>query len=160
MYNVKGDSHWTALVCSIKLHLIKRLHVKINTHTHTQNNLVQANNIWMSYQLHCSNFPLNLSNQAYNIRKLIKIMKKTEIKPEKLHNTVFKETKKQSGLQCTCSAILCLRTLSLSRILRATGSPVSEFLPNLTFANVPSPIVLPTSYLPTLRLILDWLMID
>lgn len=49
-----------------------------------------------------------------------------------------------------CSAILCLRTFSLSRILRATGCPFSEFLANLTLAKVPSPIVLPTSYLPTL----------
>lgn len=48
--------------------------------------------------------------------------------------------------------ILCLRTFSLSRILMATFSFVSVFLANFTFANVPSPSVLPSSYLPTLVL--------
>ena len=44
---------------------------------------------------------------------------------------------------------MCLRTFSLSRILIATFSPVSTFLANFTFAKVPSPRVLPSSYLPT-----------
>ena len=49
----------------------------------------------------------------------------------------------------TWSTILCFRMASLSRIFMATLSPVSEFWANFTFANVPSPMVLPTSYFPT-----------
>lgn len=60
----------------------------------------------------------------------------------------------------TCSTNLCWRTLSLSRILRATWSPVSTFSANLTFANAPSPIVLPSSYLPTRRFALGALIIE
>lgn len=49
----------------------------------------------------------------------------------------------------TCSTILWRRTWSRSRILRATESPVSTLVANLTFAKLPSPRVLPSSYLPT-----------
>jgi len=48
----------------------------------------------------------------------------------------------------TCSTILCWRMVDLAITLMATLSPVSEFLANLTLANVPSPIVRPTSYFP------------
>lgn len=51
--------------------------------------------------------------------------------------------------EVTCPIILCRRTLSLSKILMATVSWVSTFLANLTLAKVPSPSVLPSSYLPT-----------
>ena len=45
--------------------------------------------------------------------------------------------------------ILCLRIFSLSRILIATFSLVSTFRANLTFAELPSPKVRPSSYFPT-----------
>lgn len=49
----------------------------------------------------------------------------------------------------TWSTILCLIMVLRSRTFIATLSPVSVFWANFTFAKVPSPIVLPTSYLPT-----------
>jgi hypothetical protein len=52
-------------------------------------------------------------------------------------------------LKETCSTILCLRTFSLSMVLTATGPPVWVSRANLTFANVPSPMVRPSSYFPT-----------
>lgn len=48
----------------------------------------------------------------------------------------------------TWSTILCWRMVVLAITLMATLSPVSEFIANLTLANVPSPIVRPTSYFP------------
>lgn len=48
----------------------------------------------------------------------------------------------------TWSTILCLRIVVLAMTLIATLFPVSESFANLTLANVPSPIVLPTSYFP------------
>lgn len=44
---------------------------------------------------------------------------------------------------------MCLRSLSLSRILMATWSLVSVLRANLTLAKFPSPRVRPSSYLPT-----------
>lgn len=52
----------------------------------------------------------------------------------------------------TCSTILCLRTVSRSSTFMATLSPVSVFCANFTLAKVPSPMVRPTSYLPTFRI--------
>lgn len=49
----------------------------------------------------------------------------------------------------TWSTILCLMMAVRSMTFIATLSPVSVFCANFTFANVPSPIVLPTSYFPT-----------
>lgn len=68
------------------------------------------------------------------------------------------------NLNYTCPIILCLRIFSLSRILMATFSPVSQFRANLTLAKLPSPRVRPSSYLPTrvllwlpdLEAISDW----
>lgn len=104
------------------------------------NYLIQLNNIRMLYQLHSS----YLSSDLYNSIKRLSKIRSTD------KNAMLKQSIIKLNIE-TCSAILCLRTFSLSRIFRATGSPVSEFLANLTLANVPSPIVLPTSYLPTLR---------
>lgn len=50
----------------------------------------------------------------------------------------------------TWPIILWRRIFSLSRILIATFSPVSTWRANFTFAKVPSPSVLPSSYFPTL----------
>lgn len=50
---------------------------------------------------------------------------------------------------CTCSTILWRRTWSRSRILMAKTSPDWTFLAILTLAKLPSPIVFPSSYLPT-----------
>lgn len=119
-----------------------------------ERDLKEANDIWMLYQLHRCNFPLYLKNNANYVYKNIYInyiktsleeVQSVEKRQNKYHGDTIKD---KVG---TCSAILCLRTFSLSRILRATDSPVSQFLANFTFANVPSPIVLPTSYLPTRR---------
>lgn len=60
------------------------------------------------------------------------------------------------NLNYTCPIILCLRISSLSRILMATFSPVSQFRANLTLAKLPSPRVRPSSYLPTRDLL--WLL--
>lgn len=51
----------------------------------------------------------------------------------------------------TWSAILCLRMEERSTTFMATLSPLSVFCANFTLANVPSPIVRPTSYFPTRR---------
>lgn len=47
--------------------------------------------------------------------------------------------------------MLCLMMVARSSTFMATLSPVSVFCANLTLANVPSPIVRPTSYFPTRR---------
>jgi len=64
----------------------------------------------------------------------------------RIHRILWNKKKSERN---TWPIILCLRTFSLSRILIATFSPVSTFLANFTFAKVPSPRVLPSSYLPT-----------
>lgn len=54
-------------------------------------------------------------------------------------------------IESTWSIIRCFIMLDRSSTFIATLSPVSVFCANLTLAKVPLPIVLPTSYLPTLR---------
>lgn len=56
---------------------------------------------------------------------------------------------KWTNKQNTCSAILFLRILFLSRILIATASLVCVLRANFTFAKLPSPRVRPSSYIPT-----------
>lgn len=70
---------------------------------------------------------------------------RTNIFPFLRTNTIEKRRQRTQ----TCSTILCLIMVLRSRTFIATLSPVSVFWANFTFAKVPSPIVLPTSYLPT-----------
>lgn len=94
---------------------------------------------------------LNLSSQ-YIYDKTLGGKDQTEWDSnKKLKRSNIKQRKYKSRIH-TWPIILCFITFSLSRIFMATLSPVSTFLANFTFAKVPSPNVLPSSYLPTLVL--------
>lgn len=55
--------------------------------------------------------------------------------------------------RCSCSIMLWRRTCLRSRILMATLLPLLTSLANFTFAKLPSPMVFPSSYFPTFKLI-------
>lgn len=78
-----------------------------------------------------------------------------EIQISSMHNNWKNKNKKKSteirNQRATWSTILCLIMVERSRTFIATLSPVSVFCANFTLANVPSPIVRPTSYFPTFR---------
>ncbi len=123
--------------------------------------LMQAHHIGMSYKLHDRYFPLDLTWEKRETpwqatgRMSVTQPMKTKSNTKRLNPGVANQRKREREEKCqtrtnrTWSTILCLRTVSLSSTFMATLSPVSVFCANFTLAKVPSPIVRPTSYLPT-----------